>query len=68
MVVTLTARHFRDLTRATEATTVAALAAELGSDFTDEGLREAPFLLIGEGTSEIQKLIISKGVLRDYRS
>jgi hypothetical protein len=23
--------------------------------------------LIGEGTSEIQKIIISKGVLRDYR-
>jgi alkylation response protein AidB-like acyl-CoA dehydrogenase len=30
-------------------------------------MREAPFLLIGEGTSEIQKIIISKGVLRDYR-
>jgi alkylation response protein AidB-like acyl-CoA dehydrogenase len=30
-------------------------------------MREAPFLLIGEGTSEIQKTIISKGVLRDYR-
>jgi alkylation response protein AidB-like acyl-CoA dehydrogenase len=30
-------------------------------------MREAPFLLIGEGTSEIQKMIISKGVLRDYR-
>jgi alkylation response protein AidB-like acyl-CoA dehydrogenase len=30
-------------------------------------MREAPFLLIGEGTSEIQKLIISKGILRDYR-
>lgn len=29
-------------------------------------MREAPFLLIGEGTSEIQKTIISKGVLRDY--
>jgi alkylation response protein AidB-like acyl-CoA dehydrogenase len=29
-------------------------------------MREAPFLLIGEGTSEIQKIIISKGVLRDY--
>jgi alkylation response protein AidB-like acyl-CoA dehydrogenase len=30
-------------------------------------MREAPFLLIGEGTSEIQKTIISKGLLRDYR-
>ncbi|WAC54226.1 acyl-CoA dehydrogenase family protein [Gordonia sp. SL306] len=30
-------------------------------------MREAPFLLIGEGTSEIQKQIISKGLLRDYR-
>ncbi|MFD3809758.1 acyl-CoA dehydrogenase family protein [Rhodococcus sp. NPDC058639] len=29
-------------------------------------MREAPFLLIGEGTSEIQKTIISKGILRDY--
>ena len=29
-------------------------------------MREAPFLLIGEGTSEVQKTIISKGVLRDY--
>src|SRR6476646_7965475 len=29
-------------------------------------LREAPFLLIGEGTSEIQKTIISKGLLREY--
>ena len=29
--------------------------------------REAPFLLIGEGTSEIQKTIISRGLLRDYR-
>jgi alkylation response protein AidB-like acyl-CoA dehydrogenase len=29
-------------------------------------MREAPFLLIGEGTSEIQKTIISKGLLRDY--
>lgn len=31
-------------------------------------MREAPFLLIGEGTSEIQKMIISKGLLREYRS
>ena len=29
-------------------------------------MREAPFLLIGEGTSEIQKTIISKGVMRMY--
>ncbi|MXP24416.1 acyl-CoA dehydrogenase [Gordonia sp. HNM0687] len=38
------------------------------TDFEIERLmREAPFLLIGEGTSEIQKQIISKGLLRDYR-
>lgn len=30
-------------------------------------MREAPFLLIGEGTSEVQKTIISRGLLRDYR-
>jgi alkylation response protein AidB-like acyl-CoA dehydrogenase len=30
-------------------------------------MREAPFLLIGEGTSEIQKTIISRGLMRDYR-
>jgi alkylation response protein AidB-like acyl-CoA dehydrogenase len=30
-------------------------------------MREAPFLLIGEGTSEIQKMIISRGLLREYR-
>ena len=30
-------------------------------------MREAPFLLIGEGTSEIQKQIISRGLLREYR-
>jgi butyryl-CoA dehydrogenase len=30
-------------------------------------MREAPFLLIGEGTSEIQKNIISKRLLADYR-
>jgi butyryl-CoA dehydrogenase len=29
--------------------------------------REAPFLLIGEGTSEIQKTIISRRLLQDYR-
>jgi alkylation response protein AidB-like acyl-CoA dehydrogenase len=29
--------------------------------------REAPFLLIGEGTSEIQKTIISRGLLREYK-
>lgn len=38
-------------------------------DFEIERLmREAPFLLIGEGTSEIQKQIISKGLLREYRT
>lgn len=31
-------------------------------------MREAPFLLIGEGTSEIQKLVISRGLLREYRT
>jgi alkylation response protein AidB-like acyl-CoA dehydrogenase len=31
-------------------------------------MREAPFLLIGEGTSEIQKTIISRGLLREYRT
>ncbi|WP_439032158.1 acyl-CoA dehydrogenase family protein [Gordonia terrae] len=31
-------------------------------------MRDAPFLLIGEGTSEIQKQIISKGLLREYRA
>ncbi len=30
-------------------------------------MRDAPFLLIGDGTSEIQKQIISRGLLRDYR-
>jgi alkylation response protein AidB-like acyl-CoA dehydrogenase len=29
-------------------------------------MREAPFLLIGEGTSEIQKTIISRGLLSTY--
>jgi len=29
-------------------------------------MREAPFLLIGEGTSEIQKRIISRDLLREY--
>jgi alkylation response protein AidB-like acyl-CoA dehydrogenase len=29
-------------------------------------MREAPFLPIGEGTSEIQKTIISRGLLREY--
>ena len=28
--------------------------------------REAPMLLIGEGTSEIQKTIISRGLLKEY--
>lgn len=31
-------------------------------------MREAPFLLIGEGTSEIQKQIISRGLMRDYKN
>lgn len=31
-------------------------------------MREAPFLLIGEGTSEIQKTIISRGLLTEYRA
>ena len=31
-------------------------------------MREAPFLLIGEGTSEIQKTIISRGLLKEYRT
>jgi alkylation response protein AidB-like acyl-CoA dehydrogenase len=31
-------------------------------------MREAPFLLIGEGTSEIQKTIISRGLFRDYKT
>jgi alkylation response protein AidB-like acyl-CoA dehydrogenase len=30
-------------------------------------MREAPFLLIGEGTSEIQKMIISRGLIREYK-
>ena len=30
-------------------------------------MREAPFLLIGEGTSEIQKTIISRGLLKNYQ-
>jgi butyryl-CoA dehydrogenase len=30
-------------------------------------MREAPFLLIGEGTSEIQKQIISRGLLKEYQ-
>jgi alkylation response protein AidB-like acyl-CoA dehydrogenase len=30
-------------------------------------MREAPFLIIGEGTAEIQKMIISRGLLREYR-
>jgi alkylation response protein AidB-like acyl-CoA dehydrogenase len=31
-------------------------------------MRDAPFLLIGEGTSEIQKTIISRGLLREYKA
>ncbi|RJQ72805.1 acyl-CoA dehydrogenase [Pseudonocardiaceae bacterium YIM PH 21723] len=30
-------------------------------------MRESLFMLIGEGTSEIQKTIISRGLLRDYK-
>ena len=30
-------------------------------------MREAPFMLIGEGTSEIQKTIISRGLLKEYK-
>ena len=30
-------------------------------------MRDAPFLLIGEGTSEIQKQIISSRLLEEYR-
>ncbi|EKA60071.1 acyl-CoA dehydrogenase [Janibacter hoylei PVAS-1] len=29
--------------------------------------REAPMLLIGEGTAEIQKMIIGKSILKDYK-
>ena len=29
-------------------------------------MREAPFLLIGEGTSEIQKTIISRSLLKEH--
>jgi len=31
-------------------------------------IRETPFLLIGEGTSEIPKMITSRGLLREYGS
>jgi alkylation response protein AidB-like acyl-CoA dehydrogenase len=38
------------------------------AEFSVERLyREAPFLLIGEGTSEIQKLIIAKQLLEQYK-
>ena len=30
--------------------------------------RDAPFMLIGEGTSEIQKLVIARNILRQYAS
>src|SRR6266516_7018329 len=30
-------------------------------------MREAPFLLIGEGTAEIQKTIIARGLMKDYQ-
>jgi 2-methylfumaryl-CoA isomerase len=40
MLVTLTGRHFRDLTQVTDSTAVVeALAGDLGADFTDEGQR-----------------------------
>jgi alkylation response protein AidB-like acyl-CoA dehydrogenase len=29
-------------------------------------LRDAPMLLIGEGTAEIQKMIIGRALVRDY--
>ncbi|MCB1252377.1 MAG: acyl-CoA/acyl-ACP dehydrogenase, partial [Austwickia sp.] len=29
--------------------------------------REAPMLLIGEGTAEIQKMIIGRSLLKDYK-
>jgi alkylation response protein AidB-like acyl-CoA dehydrogenase len=38
-------------------------------EFTVERLyRDAPFLLIGEGTSEIQKLVIARRLLEKYRA
>jgi alkylation response protein AidB-like acyl-CoA dehydrogenase len=38
-------------------------------EFTIERLyRDAPFLLIGEGTSEIQKLVIARRLLEKYRN
>jgi alkylation response protein AidB-like acyl-CoA dehydrogenase len=38
-------------------------------EFTVERLyRDAPFLLIGEGTSEIQKLVIARRLLEKYKS
>ena len=30
--------------------------------------REAAFMLIGEGTSDIQKMIIGRSLLKDYKS
>ncbi len=39
------------------------------TEYTIERLyRDAPFLLIGEGTSEIQKLVISRQLLERYRA
>jgi alkylation response protein AidB-like acyl-CoA dehydrogenase len=38
------------------------------AEFTVERLyRDAPFLLIGEGTSEIQKTIIAKALLKRHK-
>ncbi len=37
-------------------------------EFTIERLyRDAPFLLIGEGTSEIQKIVIARQLLERYK-
>jgi butyryl-CoA dehydrogenase len=38
------------------------------TEYTIERLyRDAPFLLIGEGTSEIQKLVIARQLLERYK-
>ncbi|HEY9393150.1 MAG TPA: acyl-CoA dehydrogenase family protein, partial [Nocardioides sp.] len=31
-------------------------------------MREVKFMLIGEGTSDIQKMIIGRSLLKDYKS
>jgi alkylation response protein AidB-like acyl-CoA dehydrogenase len=44
------------------------LAAEYSKEYEIERLyREAPMLLIGEGTAEIQKMIIGRRLLEEYR-